>query len=435
MGIIECDEYKHIVSTKESLCPNCGAPVKKNFNDKKKYYTEVIIKKEKKHPINTIIYIGFFISLIIICLYDFTLIKTFRNAYSLTAAHAEPTFNLNTNIYSGIIINTTFISCIITLFSKKTYKLSKIVFIVNLITHILFFNYIYSHNFRIDIQFYILYILNIIYLLLPRLNKTEEITTLIKKNKIFETEIKNKKIEDYYNKKTYTKTYKTIILLLVISSIIILFIIIKLNNKPIHHETVIQTKTDYQIEITNDYINVRQKATTKSEKIGEVNHGDVYNVLDVIGGENYIWYKIKYKNKIGYISSSRKKAYIKELYNDSLIVNVFCDTSKKCKNYYNQLLKYKNKNNIFLINYIDVSDSKNENLFNKITKYFKDEQTVPYIVIGTERIHSKNIYKETIYYINNPIDREYNLVDIIKKDNKLPILKPQGINNSSFIIE
>ena len=132
MAIIECNECKHNVSTKATSCPNCGAPVPKNTKKQiKEDYEEVTIKKETTHPFNVITYIGFFILLIIICLYDISLIKTFRNIYSLTSAHAEPTFSLNAGIYSSIIINVTFISCLITLISKKSYKLSKIAFIIN----------------------------------------------------------------------------------------------------------------------------------------------------------------------------------------------------------------------------------------------------------------------------------------------------------------
>ena len=86
--------------------------------------------------------------------------------------------------------------------SKKTYKLSKITFLINLIVHIIFFINIYSLNFRISIQFYILYIINIIYLLLPRINKLQEIPKIIKKDKMLEIESNNDKLEQYYNKKT-----------------------------------------------------------------------------------------------------------------------------------------------------------------------------------------------------------------------------------------
>ena len=78
MAIIECKECKHLVSTKALSCPNCGAPVPKTTKKQiKEDYEEVIIKKETTHPFNVITYIGFFVLLIIISLYDISLIKTF----------------------------------------------------------------------------------------------------------------------------------------------------------------------------------------------------------------------------------------------------------------------------------------------------------------------------------------------------------------------
>lgn len=431
MAIIECKECKHNISNKASSCPNCGAPIPKTKQIKKEDYEEVIIKKERIHPLNTLIYISFFIVLLIISIYDITLIKTFRNSYSLMVAQREPAFTSIAGLYSSLIINITFISCILAILSKKTYKLSKITFYINLIIHILFFINIYSLNFRIDIQYYILYIINIIYLLLPRMNKLQEIPKIIKKDNILEISEKNKKIEDYYKEPTYNKNYIITLIVSIIISIISIFIIYNYNKKPIYHETIIQTNSDYQIEITNDFINVRTKPTTNSDKIGEVHEGDIYNVLDVVGGEHYIWYKISFEEQIGYISSGRKSPYLKELYEDKLIVNIFCDDSIECTNYYNKVKLYKESNDIFLINYLDISIKDNKKIYNKLTKFYDDKKDLPYTTIGTERLYN---YSDTVYYIKYPVDKEYNLVDIIKKDNDLPILK-QPINEDGSYYE
>lgn len=431
MAIIECKECKHNISDKASSCPNCGAPVSKTKQIKKDDYEEVIIKKEKTHPLTAIIYILFFIILIVVCLYDINFIKTFRNTYSLIAAESEGAFQSAAHIYSNIIINTIFISCILTALSKRTFKISKISFIINFIANIYFFYHIYALNFRVGIQFFILYILNIIFLILPRFNAIEEITKIVKKDKLPSIEEHNKKVENLHNKPIYTKPYKITILISIIISIITLIVMIIINNQPIIHQTVIQDKTDFQIEITNDYINVRKEPSTSSNKIGEVNQSDIYNVLDVIGGDNYIWYKIEYKNKIGYISSNRQEPYVKELYKDELIVNVLCDNSSKCTNLHNKLKEYKKDNNIFLIYYVNVEENNNIEILNKLNNYFEEEAKVPYITIGTERIHTKNIYNRTTYYIKHPVDKEYNLVDMIKKGDNLPLLKQPIIDSDT----
>lgn len=431
MAIIECKECKHNISDKASSCPNCGAPVSKTKQIKKDDYEEVIIKKEKTHPLTAIIYILFFIILIVVCLYDINFIKTFRNTYSLIAAESEGAFQSAAHIYSNIIINTIFISCILTSLSKRTFKISKIAFIINFIANVYFFYHIYSLNFRVDIQFFILYILNIIYLLLPRFNAIEETTKIVKKDKIKSIEEKNNKTEELHQKPIYTKPYKITILISIIISIITLITMIIINNQPIIHQTVIQDKTDFQIEITNDYINVRKEPSTSSTKIGEVNQSDIYNVLDVIGGDNYIWYKIKYQDNIGYISSNRQEPYVKELYKDELIVNVLCDNSSKCTNLHNKLKEYQKDNNTFLIYYVNIEENNNIELLNKLNNFFEEDAKVPYITIGTERIHTKNIYNRTTYYIKHPVDKEYNLVDMIKKGDNLPLLKQPIIDSDT----
>lgn len=424
MAILECSECKHIVSSKATSCPNCGAPVKLTKNNKKDDLTEIEITKEKRTILNSAIYIIFFVILIIITVSDITLITTFRNTYSLIAAESEPTFEQTANLYSNIIINTTFIACLLSIYSKKTFILSKISFYINLITHCLFFHYIYELNFRVNTQFYILYILNIIFLLLPRYNKLDKINKIINKKDIDKIEDDNLKIEQYYKEKIYTKDYLTKIITSVIISLSLLGYITYLNKDEIIHETVIQEKTDYQIKITNEYINVRTEPTTNSDKIGEVNNGDIYNVLDIVGGENYIWYKITYENKIGYISSNKKSPYLEELYKDKLIVYLFCKSNDKCNNLKENLYEYKKENDIFLVKYINIEDDNNKKIFNKLLSYYEETEDVPYVMIGTERIiYSKNIMNEIKTTIKNPPKDNINIVDLIKKGEELPILK------------
>lgn len=424
MAILECDECKHIVSSKATTCPNCGAPVTLSSSNKKTDLIEKEIIKERKSILNVIIYISFFLLLIIITVSDITLITTFRNTYSLTVAEAEPTFEKTAHLYSDIIINLTFISCLLSIYSKKTFKLSKLSFYINLITHCLFFQYIYGLNFRVGFQFYILYIINIIFLLLPRINKLDKLTKIINKKEVEKIEDNNFQLENYYKEKTYTKEYLTKILASASISLIILGYITYLNKDEIIHETVIQEKTDYQIKITNEYINVRTKPSTNGDKIGEVNNGDIYNVLDVVGGSNYVWYKITYENKIGYISSNKKSPYLEELYKDKLIVNLFCESNDKCNDIKEKIYEYKKDNDTFLIKYINIEDKDNKVLFNKVLEYYEEKEKVPYVLIGTEKIpYSKNMINEIRSTIKNPPKENINVVDKIKKGEELPLIK------------
>lgn len=58
----------------------------------------------------------------------------------------------------------------------------------------------------------------------------------------------------------------------------------------------------YMIEITADYINIREDATTSSEKLGKVYKGEQY----IVSAANQVWYKIEYSNgETGYIASNQ----------------------------------------------------------------------------------------------------------------------------------
>lgn len=62
-----------------------------------------------------------------------------------------------------------------------------------------------------------------------------------------------------------------------------------------------------QLEVTNDTINIRMEADTKSEKVGKVSKGEIYTILETKEDNYYIWYKIKTSNDIeGFIAGKYK---------------------------------------------------------------------------------------------------------------------------------
>ena len=62
-----------------------------------------------------------------------------------------------------------------------------------------------------------------------------------------------------------------------------------------------------QLEVTNDIINIRMEADTKSEKVGKVSKGEIYTILETKEDNYYIWYKIKTSNDIeGFIAGKYK---------------------------------------------------------------------------------------------------------------------------------
>ena len=62
-----------------------------------------------------------------------------------------------------------------------------------------------------------------------------------------------------------------------------------------------------QLEVTNDTINIRMEADTKSEKVGKVSKGEIYTILEKKEDNYYTWYKIKTSNDIeGFIAGKYK---------------------------------------------------------------------------------------------------------------------------------
>ena len=119
--------------------------------------------------------------------------------------------------------------------------------------------------------------------------------------------------------------------------------------------------------------------------------------------------------------------------NDGFGDNGWADGYANIPSKHEEILKqlYRKIPNEELINYLDISIKDNKKIYNKLTKFYDDKKELPYITIGTERIYN---YSDTVYYIKYPVDKEYNLVDIVKKDNELPILK-QPISDSGSYYE
>lgn len=72
-----------------------------------------------------------------------------------------------------------------------------------------------------------------------------------------------------------------------------------------------------QIEIVHYTLNVREKPSVESDKVGVLNKGEVYNVLETVETEDYTWYKIKTNfDIVGYVASGENHAYVKLLSTD-----------------------------------------------------------------------------------------------------------------------
>jgi len=96
-----------------------------------------------------------------------------------------------------------------------------------------------------------------------------------------------------------------IIILLIITLVLSGLLIYKKLDK--QEEVIIQTneRNEYveQLEIINDYINIRESNDSTSELLGKVYKGEIYTILETLEDDYYIWCKIKTNNDItGYIA-------------------------------------------------------------------------------------------------------------------------------------
>lgn len=82
------------------------------------------------------------------------------------------------------------------------------------------------------------------------------------------------------------------------------------------YNRILDDNNSWRLEVTNDYINLRSKPTQYEAKIAEVKKGQKFKILDInLEDKKYVWYKIKLKNKTGWIASERKSPYVNEYNN------------------------------------------------------------------------------------------------------------------------
>lgn len=419
MSLINCKECSHKISDKAEICPNCGTPL-----TPKEDTINLKVHKEKTSLITYIIYIIVFLSTLVLISSNLIFLNTIKAEYTIQQIQFSTSYEGIISLYPSIIVNITFISCLLAILSRRFFKLSKLLYILNIIISISLYFYLYKNNLRVDISYYIILLLNTIFIFLPGLYSLKETEITINQKDRVKEEIKSSKLQDLYKEKIVNKLNIILLGIFIFFEIVSLILIASLNKKDIYTETIIQANSDFQIEVINDFINIRKSANTESEILGEVYKDDVYNVLDIIGGTNYIWYKIDYKGKIGYIASSRETPYVKELYSDDLVVNIFCtEKEDNCAYLLEFITRYqKNNKGLFLINYLDVKDKHNKEIYEKVLEYYEDKPTLPYLVIGDNKVsgYEKEENELIVEVISEQKENKTNIVDIIKKGNELP---------------
>lgn len=111
-----------------------------------------------------------------------------------------------------------------------------------------------------------------------------------------------------------------IIILLILTLLLIGLLVLK-NGDINNSEKIVQTnerdETKEQVEIVNDYINIREENDSQSKLLGEVHKGEIYTILDKKEDDYYTWCQIETSNGI--------KGYIAVKYLEDIYVN-FLDT-------------------------------------------------------------------------------------------------------------
>ncbi len=420
MSLRKCSECGNNISTKALECPSCGAPVELTDETKKDYIT-FKLNKVSSHPLSIILTIMLFISLIGVISSNLTFLNTIRGTLTLQQASASTYYSDYVNLYPTLILNIAFISCLLSCLSKRITSISKLGYLSNIIISILLFFNLYSNNLRIGISFYLIVLINTILFLIPIKYKLVEEEILVEKKKESDYKKKNIKAEELSTKPILTKSKTIITVLILIIELISIIVILFKNNNDIYKETIIQANSDFQIKVINNYINIRSSSNIEGEVLGTVNKGDIYNVLDITSTEHHIWYKINYKGKKGYIASPREEPYIKELYNDKLVVNIFCKKENKDCGYLMEfLLKYqKSTAKAFLIKYQDIDEESTLQVYNEVLEHFDIEETLPLLIIGDNKItnYTKKSEITIIEVIQEQMDNKTNLVTEIKKGN------------------
>ena len=388
--------------------------MKNKTKDNKEQETIIFnVKRLSSHPISIITTIILFIALIGIISSNLIFLNTIRGTLTLQQATTSTYYYEFIDIYPTLILNIACISAILSNLSKRLRTISKTGYLINIIISILLFFNLYSNNLRVGISFYLIIAINTILLLLPI------------KYHIVEEEIEiSKEKESIYQKDDYinilgVETIITISILII--ELISIIIILTKNNNDIYKETIIQANSDFQIEVINDYINIRSSSNIEGEVLGTVNKGDIYNVLDISNTENHIWYKINYKGKKGYIASPKQEPYIKELFSNKLVVNVFCTKDNQDCGYLMEfLIKYQRSTaKAFLIKYQDLEDEYTKEIYNQVLKHFDIEESIPLLIIGDNKIVNYTKKSETtiIEVIQEQMENDTNIVTEIKKGN------------------
>ncbi|MDE6284138.1 MAG: SH3 domain-containing protein, partial [Bacilli bacterium] len=140
------------------------------------------------------------------------------------------------------------------------------------------------------------------------------------------------------------------------------------------YKKIDEDKKAWKIEIINETINVREEHGLYEYKVGEVKEGEVYKVLDFYADDpRYVWYKIELRNgMIGWVSSGRKNAYVKEINNPNDIADYEIDYAKPIIRYFDEDYIVYDLNSINY-NHLEIEEASEYTITHKV--YYEEHPT------------------------------------------------------------
>lgn len=171
------------------------------------------------------------------------------------------------------------------------------------------------------------------------------------------------------------------------------------------------SSSNLQAKVIIEKINIRKDATTSSEKIGIVEKGSLFDVIDYETDDYYIWLHIKTDNNIeGYIATERKNPYVE-------FINGTIDVEKPILELLNNSIEVENRASLtedVIKNNIRYSDDSGEAIITFSVDY-EDTKTF-----------GKNQYVLKI----KVADKSGN---VIEKQTKVKFTNERKISNGSWI--
>ena len=205
----------------------------------------------------------------------------------------------------------TFIAYFVSIINKKSNIFSKYLYSINII--LLFTIYIrYINRYHLALVFSLFAFTNVLLLILKpkwQLKSSVIYVTTEEKKEILE---ENKKVRANFTAKDKYPKY----LLVLIAAMIILYIlgIICNSSVTLKSQSNDRNYAVSQLEITNDYINIRKEPNLSSSILGKVYEKEIFTILETVDKQGLTWYKIKTAYGItGYISSGKDDDYVRVL--------------------------------------------------------------------------------------------------------------------------